>query len=40
MLPPAIIALLRTIHDNAVKTQFRAPGTASALNGIDGMMLN
>jgi len=39
MLPPTVIALLRTMDDKAVKGEFSAPGTASALESIDGTML-
>jgi hypothetical protein len=39
MLPPTVTALLQTMHDKAVKAEFSAPGTASALDNIDGAML-
>ena len=39
MLPPAISAFLQTKDDKAVKAQFFARGTASALESIDGTML-
>jgi hypothetical protein len=38
MLPPTITAFFQTMDDKAVKGEFSAPGTASALDNIDGML--